>query len=47
MEDSYLICKTSAGITGYIPLNTGYMVKNGNQYTIHLKSKSITVTVGK
>ena len=46
MEMAYLICHTSDGFKSYIPLETGYMVRNGNQYTLHLKGKSVTVTVG-
>lgn len=45
MEKAYLICQTGDGIKSYIPLEADYMVKNGNQYTIHLKGKSVTVTV--
>lgn len=45
MEKAYLICHTGDGIKSYIPLEADYMVKNANQYTIHLKGKSVTVTV--
>lgn len=45
MEKAYLICQTGDGIKSYIPLEADYMVKNANQYTIHLKGKSVTVTV--
>lgn len=45
MEKAYLICQTGDGIKSYIPLEADYMVKNGNQYTIHLKGKSVTVTI--
>ena len=46
MEKAYLICDTADGITGYIPLDADYMVKNGNKYTIYIKGISVTVTVG-
>lgn len=46
MEDAYLICVTSEGLVAYVPLDTGYMVQDGNQYTIHLRGKSVTMTVG-
>ena len=46
MEEAYLICNTGEGIKAYVPLDADYMVKNGNQYTIHLMGKSVTVTVG-
>ena len=45
MEKAHLICQTGDGIKSYIPLEADYMVKNANQYTIHLKGKSVTVTV--
>ena len=45
MEEAYLICYLGEGIKAYIPLDADYMVKNGNQYTIHLMGKSVTVTV--
>ena len=45
MEKAHLICQTGDGIKSYIPLEVDYMVKNANQYTIHLKGKSVTVTV--
>ena len=46
MEEAYIICYINGGLKGYVPLDADYMVKNGNQYTIHLRGKSITVTVG-
>ena len=46
MEEAYLICTTGEGLKAYVPLDADYMVKNGNQYTIHFMSKSVTVTVG-
>lgn len=46
MEEAYLICYTGEGLKAYVPLDADYMVKNGNQYTIHLRGKSVTVTVG-
>ena len=46
LEMAYLICTTGEGLKAYIPLDADYMVKNGNQYTIHLRGKSVTVTVG-
>ena len=46
LEMAYLICTTGEGLKAYVPLDTDYMVKNGNQYTIHLRGKSVTVTVG-
>lgn len=45
MEKAYLICDVGEGIKAYVPLDQDYMVKNGNQYTIHLMGKSVTVTV--
>lgn len=47
MEDAYLICDINESYKAYVPLEAEYMVQNGNQYTIHLAGKSITVTVGK
>ena len=46
MEQAYVICTLGEGHEGYVPLEADYMVKNGNQYTLHLKGRSITVTVG-
>ena len=46
MEKAHLICHTGEGFKSYIPLEADYMVRNGNQYTLHLKGKSVTVTVG-
>ena len=47
MERAYIICTTNGDATGYIPLDDDYMVKNGNNYTIHLYDNySLTVTVG-
>ena len=46
MEDAYLICNINESYKAYIPLETEYMVQNGNQYTLHLTGKSVTVTVG-
>lgn len=45
MEEAHLICYLGEGIKAYVPLDEDYMVKNGNQYTIHLMGKSVTVTV--
>lgn len=45
MEKAYLICDINEGVNGYVPLDADYMVKKGNMYTIHLKGKSVTVTV--
>ena len=45
MEMAYLICDVGEGIKAYVPLDEDYMVRNGNQYTIHLMGKSVTVTV--
>lgn len=47
MEEAHLICYLGEGIKAYVPLDQDYMVKNGNQYTIHLMGKSVTVTVAK
>jgi hypothetical protein len=46
MEEAYLICTTGEGLKAYVPLDADYMFKNGNQYTIHLMGKSVSVTVG-
>ena len=46
MEKAHLICHTGEGFKSYIPLEVDYMVRNGNKYTLHLKGKSVTVTVG-
>lgn len=46
MEDAYLICDINESYKAYVPLEAEYMVQNGNQYTIHLVGKSVTVTVG-
>ena len=46
MEDAYLICDINESYKAYVPLEAEYMVQNGNQYTIHLAGKSVTVTVG-
>ena len=45
MEMAYLICDIGEGIKAYVPLDEEYMFKKGNQYTIHLMGKSVTVTV--
>ncbi|MBR5843807.1 MAG: CAP domain-containing protein [Bacteroidaceae bacterium] len=46
MEEAHLICYLGEGIKAYIPLDADYMVKNGNQYKIHLGNISVTVSVG-
>ena len=46
MEEAYLICYLGEGIKAYIPLDADYMVKNGNQYKIHLGNISVTLYVG-
>ena len=45
MENAYLICKVGEGVNAYVPLDEDYMFKKGNQYTIHLMGKSVTITV--
>ena len=45
MEEAYLICRGGSGIVSYVPLEDDYMVKNGNQYTMHLLGLSITIIV--
>ena len=45
MEMAYLICDVGEGIKAYVPLDDDYMFRNGNQFTIHLMGKSVTVTV--
>ena len=45
MEAAYLICRNETGMTSYVPLDEDYMVRDGNRYTIHLRSISVTVTV--
>jgi hypothetical protein len=46
MEEAYLICTTGEGLKAYVPLDADYMVKNGNQYKIHLGNISVTLYVG-
>ncbi len=46
MEQAYLICTTNGDVTGYIPLDAEYMVKDGNSYTINFNGRSFTMTVG-
>ena len=46
MEEAHLICYLGEGIKAYIPLDADYMVKNGNQYKIHLGNISVTLYVG-
>ena len=46
MLRSYLILENSEGIESYMPLDTKYMTKEGNTYTIHLNSvTSVSLTV--
>lgn len=45
MENEYLICYAADGTKAYIPLSADYMAKNGNDYTMNLHGKYITVTV--
>ena len=45
MERAYLICYTTEGIKAYIPFEADYMAKNGNDYTLNLHNKYITVTI--
>lgn len=46
MEEAYLICKDSAGVKSYLPLDTDYMKKVKGGYTIKLNSKkTIKLTV--
>ena len=46
MENAYVICDTGDGIKAYIPFDADYMTQNGNQYTLRLMGKTVTVTVG-
>lgn len=46
MEEAYLICKTSEGITGYMPLEADIMEKNGVYYTLRLDGRVVTLSVG-
>lgn len=46
MENAYVICDTGDGIKAYISLDADYMIQNGNQYTLRLMGKTVTVTVG-
>ena len=46
MENAYVICDTGDGIKAYIPFDADYMIRNGNQYTLRLMGKTVTVTVG-
>jgi hypothetical protein len=46
MENAYVICDTGDGIKAYIPFDADYMIQNGNQYTLRLMGKTVTVTVG-
>lgn len=46
MENAYVICDTGDGIKAYIPFDADYMKQNGNQYTLRLMGKTVTVTVG-
>lgn len=45
MECAYLICYTTEGIKAYIPFEADYMAQNGNDYTMNLHNKYITVTI--
>ena len=45
LESAYLICYTNEGIKAYIPFDADYMAKNGNDYTLNLHNKYITVTI--
>ena len=45
MEEAYLICYTENGLKAYIPFEADYMAKNGNDYTMNLHGKYITVTI--
>ena len=46
MGNAYVICDTGDGIKAYIPFDADYMIQNGNQYTLRLMGKTVTVTVG-
>ena len=46
MENAYVICDTGDGIKAYISFDADYMIQNGNQYTLRLMGKTVTVTVG-
>ena len=46
MESSYLICTNSDGYTSYLPLDTEYMTQSGGSYTLALRGKTVTLTVG-
>ena len=45
MENAYLICDMGYYTKAYIPLDVNYMTKEGNQYTLRLKGKTVTLTV--
>ena len=46
MENAYVICDAGHGTMAYIPFDADYMIQNGNQYTLRLMGKTVTVTVG-
>ena len=46
MEEAYLICKTSEGYTGYLPLESDIMEKQGIYYTLRLYGGTVTLSVG-
>ncbi len=46
MEGEYLICKDSSGLKSYLPLDTSYMTKVKDGYTLKLNSKkTIKLTI--
>ena len=46
MENAYLICEMGWTSKAYIPLDVDYMTKDGDKYSICLKGKTVTCTVG-
>lgn len=46
MEAAYLICTNTDGYTSYLPLDTEYMTQSGSSYSLTLRGKTVTLTVG-
>ncbi len=46
MQKAYLICTASDGVVSYMPIDTSYMTKDGNRYTIKVAATPVVLTVG-
>ena len=47
MQKAFLICESSDGLLSYMPIDTSYMSKDGNRYTLNISlADPVVLTVG-